>query len=159
MMKTTALGFLLIILAFSGSAGAQCKGGMVVIVNQSNPTQSLSVAQIRRLVLGDVRAWPNNKPVTLVIREANSAITNCVLSGIVRLSNNEYIRYLLNAEFRGEDPITPQTVTSNATAAKFVAATPGAISFVDADFVQSAGTSVKVIRVNGKLPGEAGYKF
>src|SRR5580692_953667 len=83
------------------AAQAQCvPGGLAVVVNKANTTESLSVAQLRRLILGDIRTWPDRKPVMLISREASSDVFKCVLSSILRMSDAEYHRYIVSAEFR-----------------------------------------------------------
>lgn len=137
---------------------AQCSTtSMAVIVNKSSHVDSLAVAQLRRLILGDIRNWPDQKPVAIVSREPTSSVNQCVLSKVVRLSDSEYHRYLMNAEFRGEEAIVTQTANSDAMAARIVAGSPGSFVVVDAASVPSFGGAVKVVRINGKLPGEAGY--
>ena len=148
-----------IFLAIScAGARAQCSANsLVVVVNKANSTESLSTAQLRKLVLGDVRGWPDHKPVTLVARDFASKPFECVLSMIVRQSPAEYRRYVMNAEFRGEDPMAIQTADSAASAAKLVAGSQGAIAIVEASALAAISSSVKVVRVNGKAPGEPGY--
>ena len=139
-------------------ANAQCPANsLAVIVNKSNPTDSLSMAQLRRLLIGDVRAWPDHKAVVLISREPSSKVSQCALSNIVRLSDAEYHRYMLSAEFRGEEPMAVQTADSDATSARVVAGSPGGIAIVDMNSIAAISSSVKVIRVNGKNAGEAGY--
>jgi ABC-type phosphate transport system substrate-binding protein len=93
-----------ILLTLIACAGlqAQClPGGLAVIVNKANATESLSMAQLRKLILGDVRTWPDKRPVTLVSRELSSDVFKCVLSSIIRMNDAEYHRYILSTEFRG----------------------------------------------------------
>jgi hypothetical protein len=58
------------LLIFIACAGlhAECAPGLVVIVNKMNATETLSVAQLRKLILGDVRAWPDRKAAMVVSR-------------------------------------------------------------------------------------------
>jgi ABC-type phosphate transport system substrate-binding protein len=141
-------------------ANAECvSGGLAVVVNKSNLTESLSVAQLRRLLLGDVRTWPDKKAVTLISRAASSDVFKCVLSSIVRMSEAEYRRYIVNAEFRGGDPLAVQAVNSGAGAAKVVSGAAGSIAVIQASDLPAIGANVRVVKVNGKEPGEAGYPF
>ena len=157
MAKKFALLFILI-LSGCACASAQCPAGsLAVIVNKSNPTDSLSVAQLRRLLIGDVRAWPDHKAVSLVSQGSSSKVFQCALSSIVRLSDAEYHRYIMSAEFRGEEAMTMQSAESDATSARLVAGSAGSIAIVDISSISAIGGSVKVIRVNGKNPGEPGY--
>jgi len=155
-MKCARILFLMLVACVCASA--QCPpSSLAVIVNKSNPAESLSVAQLRRLLIGDVRAWPDHKPAALVSREPSSKVFQCALSSIVRLSDAEYHRYLLSAEFRGEEPMVVQTADSDAAAARWVAGSAGGIAVVDISSVAAVSSTVKVIRINGKNPGEAGY--
>lgn len=152
-MRMAALVFF-----FSGAARAQCTAGsLVVVVNKVNATESLSTAQLRKLVLGDVRGWPDRKPVTMVARDFSSKTFECVLSMVVRQSVAEYRRYVMSAEFRGEEPMAIQTADSAASAARIVAGSPGAIAIVEASALPAISAGVKIVRVNGKAPGEVGY--
>ncbi len=54
-------------------AYAQCVPvGLVVIVNKSNPVESLSLAQLRKLILGDVRDWQDRKNVSFIARDSST---------------------------------------------------------------------------------------
>ena len=156
LLRALPLGLLL--MTGQGLVQAQCiPGGLAVVVNKANSTESLSIAQLRRLILGDVRTWPDRKPVVLVSREATSEVFKCVLSAIVRMTDAEYRRYIVSAEFRGGDPLAVQTVNSGALAAKVVTGSAGSIAVVGASEVPAITGTVRVVRINGKEPGEAGY--
>ncbi len=147
-----------LVLIFCGSAYAQClPGGLAVVVNKSNPVESLSMAQLRKLILGDVRAWQDHKPVSIVARAPSTKVFQCALSGIVRLSVAEFQRYVINAEFRGDEPMTIQVVDSDANAAKVVSGSAGAFAVVEANSLPSIGGNVKVIHIEGKAVGQPGY--
>ncbi len=143
---------------FSAPASAQCTpNGLVVVVNKANPAESLSMAQLRRLLLGDLRQWPDKKAVSLVTPDPQSAAFKCVLSAVVRMTEAEYKRYIANAEFRGEEPVALQLAATPAAAAAMVNKAAGSIAIVDAAGAASVANSVRVLRINGKQPGEPGY--
>ena len=145
-------------LLFCGCAPAQCvPGGLAVVVNKTNPVDSLSMAQLRKLILGDVRAWQNNKNVTFIARDPNTKDFQCVLSSVVRLSVAEYHRYIIRAEFRGDETMAIQPVGSDATAAIYVSASAGGLADVEANSLPAIGASVKVVRIEGKALGQPGY--
>jgi hypothetical protein len=137
-------------------ASAQC-ASLAVIVNPKSSVDSLSSAQLRRLILGDVRSWPDQKPVAIVSLDPSSPVEQCVMSKVVRLSDAEYRRYLMSAEFRGEEPLKLHPASSDQMAAKMVAGAVTAFAVVDAASVPSIAGSIKIVHINGKLPGEAGY--
>jgi hypothetical protein len=115
------------------------------------------MGQLRKLMLGDVRDWPDRKPVVVVARESSSKVSQTVLSSVVRLTEAECRRYIMNAEFRGEEPMAVQTANSDVSAAKLVSSLAGSIAFVEASALPAIANTVKIVRVNGKLPGESGY--
>jgi hypothetical protein len=115
------------------------------------------VPRLRKLILGDVRTWPDKQPVMLVSREPSSDLFKCLLSSIIRMNDAEYHRYILSSEFRGGEPLAVRTVNSGAVAAKIIAALGGSMAVVSANELPALGGTVRVVRVNGKEPGEAGY--
>ena len=138
----------ILVLMFSGAANAQCvPGGLAVVVNKSNPVESLTIGQLRKFLLGDARSWPNHKQVSLVFRDLSSPVYQCMLRTVVGVSPGEYNRYILNVEFRGEEPVSIQTVDSDAAAIRQVSKSPGSLAIIEANSVASLGSTVKVIRL------------
>lgn len=157
-MARYGLCITILLLLFSGGACAQCvPGGLVVIVNKSNPVESLSMAQLRKLILGDVRAWQDHKQVSLIARDASTKDFQCLLSSVVRLSVGEYHRYVINAEFRGDEPMAIQIADSDLTAGKFVTGSAGSLAVVEANSLPAIGANIKVLRIDGKAVGQPGY--
>ncbi len=157
-MRKLILPAVLLALLAASRASAQCDPkSLAIVVNKGNGTESLSPAQLRKIVLGDVRVWPDKKRIVLVARDANTKTFQCVLSNVVRLSLAEYKRYIMNAEFRGDEPVAIHTADSDSTAVRMIAGTDGSIAVIDAASVASLAGSVKVMRVNGKAPGDPGY--
>ncbi len=147
----------LFVAACAGLHGQCVPGGLAVIVPKSNPADGLSVAQLRKLVMGDVRTWPDKSKVTLVSTDVEGATFKCLLTQAVRMTLPEYRKYLLNAEFRGDEPLHLTTVATSASAVRNVAALSGAFAVVEANSIGALGGAVKVLSINGKQPGEAGY--
>ena len=157
-MAKHGLHVAMLFLMVCGCAHAQCvPGGLAVVVNKANPVESLSMGQLRKLILGDVRAWQNSKNVALIARDPSSKDFQCMLSSIVRLSVAEYHRCIISAEFRGDDPMVIQTVDSDATAGKYVSGSAGGLAVIEANSLPAMGASVKVIRIEGKALGQPGY--
>ncbi len=157
-IKLHLLDTIMLALMFSASGHAECpSNGLAIVVNKANATEGLSMAQLRRLLLGDLRTWPDKKQVSLVAPDPQSETFKCVLSAVVRMSYAEYKRYIANAEFRGEDPVQIRTATSGAAVAKAVAGSAGSIAIVEAGSLPAIAPTVRVLRINGKQPGESGY--
>jgi hypothetical protein len=165
MLKLHAVLFTFVICA---SLRAECvPGGLAVIVPKSSPTDALSVAQLRKLVMGDVHTWPDKTEVMLIGTDPEGAVFKCVLNAVVRMSTPEYRNYLTNAAFRGDQPLRLKIVDSSASALKLVAgAAAGTFAIIEANSVTPAApvpaapvpaAPVKVLAIDGKRPGEPGY--
>jgi hypothetical protein len=137
---------------------AQCSAnGLALVVNKANATEGLSTAQLRRLFLGDLRNWPDKKKVALITPSPQSAAFKCILSAVVRMSDSEYHRFIASMGFRGEEPLELYLADSDPAAAKMVVSNPGGIAIVEAAAIPTLSSTVRVLRINGKQPGESGY--
>ena len=152
--------FRILLFSFIACAGAhaQCApGGLAVVVPLASPTDGLSMAQLRKLVMGDVHTWPDKNKVTLVSADPDGAVFRCLITTAVRMTLPEYRKYMLNSEFRGDEPLHLKTVSSATIAVRTVAAFPGAFSVVEGSSLPTLGGVVKILSINGKRPGEPGY--
>jgi hypothetical protein len=70
------------------------------------------------------------------------------------MTEDEFRRYWIAKMFRAEVPTGPKVVFSTGMTLDLVVAIPNSISFMRADNVTD---DVKVVRIDGKLPGEDGY--
>lgn len=157
-IRSNLVGVLLLGLFCSVGAHAQCPAnGLAIVVNKANATEGLSMAQLRRLLLGDLRNWPDKKKVSLIEPSPQSAAFKCVLSAVVRMSDAEYHRFIASMEFRGEEPLDLHLANSDPVAAQMISATPGGIAIVQTSALPAISSSVRVLRINGKQPGESGY--
>ncbi len=156
-IRSYCLGAILLTL-LSIQAHAQCPaGGLAFIVNKGNATEGLSMAQLRRLFLGDLRNWPDKKKVALITPNPQGAAFKCVLSAVVRMSDSEYHRFIASMGFRGEEPLDLYLADSDPVAAKMVSSNPGGIAIVETGAIPAISLTVRVLRINGKQPGESGY--
>ncbi len=115
---------------------------------------NLSFAELRRLMLGDRQFWASNLKVTLLVRAPGAREREVVLKTIYQMSEAQFRQYWIAKVFRAEAASGPRIVYSNETAAELATAIPGAVAFVDATQVPKG---LKVVKINGALPGEKGY--
>jgi ABC-type phosphate transport system substrate-binding protein len=127
---------------------------LAVVVNSDTPVTDLSLAEVRRVFLGQRQYWSPKLPVVLLIRAPVARERDVVLRVIYQMSEEEYTQYWVAKIFRAEVTSPPKIVYSNDMQYELVTAIPGAIAFVDARNVRPG---VKVVRIDGKLPGEKGY--
>ena len=118
------------------------------------PLDNLQFTELRRLMLGDRQFWSSNLKVTLLVRAPGARERDIVLKDVYQMSEAQFRQYWIAKVFRAEAASGPRIVYSNEMATELVAQIPGAVAFVDASQVP---TGVKVMKINGHLPGEPGY--
>lgn len=136
------------------SAQSSHGSDLAVVVNSDTPVTDLSLAEVRKVFLGERQYWNPKLPVVLLIRAPVARERDVVLRVIYQMSEEQYMQYWVAKIFRAEVTAPPKIVYSNDMQYELVAAIPGAIAFVDA---HNLHPGVKVVRVDGKLPGEKGY--
>src|SRR3954470_5803726 len=127
---------------------------VAVVVHPDTPISNLTLAEVRKVFLGDRQYWTSNIPVVLLIRAPVARERNVVLKIIYQISEAQFKQYWIAKIFRAESATAPKVVYSNDMANDLVTAVPGAIAFIDAREVKPGS---KVVRVEGHLPGDAGY--
>src|SRR3982075_2040141 len=127
---------------------------IAVVVNPDTPVTELSVTEVRKVFLGERQYWNANIPVVLLIRAPVARERNVVLKTIYQMSESQFKQYWIAKIFRAESATAPKVVYSNDMANELATAIPGAIAFID---VREVRPGTKVIRVDGRLPGEPGY--
>jgi ABC-type phosphate transport system substrate-binding protein len=127
---------------------------IAVVVHPDTPISNLSLAEVRKVFLGDRQYWSTNVPVVLLIRAPVARERNVVLKTIYQMSESQFKQYWIAKIFRAESASAPKVVYSNDMANELVRAIPGAIAFIDSREVR---TGAKILRVDGRMPGAAGY--
>lgn len=137
-------------------ARAQESEPLAIVVNRNNPLSEISLAELRRLYRGQRSRWADGRRVTLVMRDPGTPERIAILQSLYGLSEAEYRRRYRRAVFSGEAALAPKSLATTNGVLRFVFNVPGAIGYVRAEDVDP---SVKALRVDGHLPGEAGYRL
>ena len=120
---------------------------MAVVVNKENSVGTVTAMRLSRIFRSEIKKWPDGKTVILVLHKKSADETK-TLERLNKMSDAEW-KALIAAH---KDSIV--MADSDAAVLKIVQSTPGAVGFVD---VRSIDNSINVVRVDGKLPMEAGY--
>jgi hypothetical protein len=139
---------------FPPAVDAASNGDVAVVVHPDVPMDDLSLAEVRRLLLGDRQFWSSALPVTLLIRAPVARERDVVLKIIYQMSEAQFRQYWIAKVFRAEVAVGPKIVYSNEMATGLIGTIPGSITFVDAAQVPNG---LKVLKVDGRLPGEKEY--
>lgn len=154
-------GILLVAAAWAvlstGMSGA--RGTVAVIVHRSNPMSEISSVQLRHIFLGDQTRWSDNEKITILLLPRGSDERRTVLRVLLRMSEDDFTRHWISKIFRGDVTSGPKTGTTAASILKLTAGLPAALGILDAENVPAGAAGVKVLRVDGKAPGDAGYPF
>jgi hypothetical protein len=145
---------LALILVCPSAGHAQSAPDVAVAVNPEVPIDNLTLTELRHFVLGDREFWPGGVRVTLLLRAPVAHERDVVLKTVCLMSEAQFRQHWIAKVFRADTAVGPKIVYSGDMAVNLVGQTPGALAFVSA---QSGNKSLKVLRIDGKLPGEPGY--
>lgn len=136
-------------------AAAQ-SGDIAVVANAEVPVDNLTLAELRRMLLGDREFWASGVRVTLLIRAPIARERDVAVKDVCQMTEAQFRQHWIGKVFRADTPSGPRIVYSAEMAIDQVSHTPGAIAFVSAP-VTARG--VKVLKIDGKAPGQAGYRL
>jgi hypothetical protein len=128
---------------------------IAVVVNTNNGVSSLTTAELRKLFAGEKRSWPGGQPVKLFVRAIGTPEHTALLR-LLGMSDADYRKHWTEQVFRGEAQAEPATLPSNGMQLEAVRSFAGAIVLMPVDDVKAG---VKILKVDGHLPGEASYSL
>jgi len=136
-------------------------GPIVVIVNESNPVQNLSIADLRKIFLSDRSRWDTGKVIAPVIIAPGAPERTAFLKTVCGMNNGDFGKYFVQAAFTGKDVTPPREVGSSRDVKGIVAASPGAIGFIRALEFHGDGSDggVRAVKVDGLLASDPAYKL
>ena len=143
-----------LVLAGRSPLTAQGPRDVAVVVHPNVPVDGLTLGDLRRIVLGDREFWPGSVRVTLLIRAPIAHERDVVLKNVCQMTEAQFRQHWIAKVFRAEAAVAPKIAYSSEMVVELLNQMPGAIAFVDA---AQAGRGLKVVRIDGRLPGERGY--
>ncbi len=136
------------------SAQAPRESDVAVVVNDETPVTDLSLSEVRKVFLGERQYWNAKLPVVLLIRAPVARERDVVLRVVYQMTEAQFKQYWVAKIFRAEVTSPPKIVYSNDLQYELVSAMPGAIALVDS---RNIHPGVKVVRLDGMLPGDKNY--
>jgi len=140
-------------MAIAVITAAQAKD-IALVSNKSNGVTEVSMSELVKICKGQTSRWPKGKPVTLFSLNPASSEMKMVLEKIYGMSSDEVSGLIATANHGRANHPAIIVVSSDKDLVEAVESTPGAVGLVD---VYSITGGITVLRVENKLPLEAGY--
>jgi ABC-type phosphate transport system substrate-binding protein len=127
---------------------------VAVIVNPLNPVESISSADLRKIFAGDKQSWSGNQPVFVFVRASQAHERQVMLDRVMHMTESEYRQYWIKKLYSGEVQHEPLALMSNGMQLEAVRAEKGGIAMIS---LQDVRQGVKVVKIDGHMPGTPGY--
>lgn len=137
-----------LLLAAGALAGIK---NIAVVASAGSKLSDVQLTDLTKLCKGLQKTWPDGKNFTLVMKNPESPDAKAAVQKLFGAPQGE-IRALIGK--LNESRVIVNVVGSDEELLRTVEATPGAIGIID---VYAINSSVKVLRVDGKLPFDLGY--
>ena len=124
---------------------------MAVVVSAGSKLNDVSLADLAKLSKGVQRTWPDGKNFKLVMKDPESPDMRVAAQKLFGAAPGEVKALIAKLN---EARLAVKIVENDEDLLRTVEATPGAVGIID---VYSINSSVKVLRVDGKLPFDLGY--
>ena len=147
-LRAAALIFAAGLLLFPSVAAVK---NMAVIAAAGSKLQDLPLAELAKLCKGSQKTWADGRNFTLIMKDPESPDMRIVVQKLFGLTPAELKTALVKLN---ESRQVVKIVESDGDLLRAVEAVPGAVGVVD---VYAINSSVKVLRVDGKLPFDLGY--
>ena len=127
---------------------------IAVVVNPFNPVDSISSIELRKIFAGEKQSWSPGLAVFVMVRAPQARERDVLLNQVLKMSEPEYKQYWVKKIQSGEIQREPLALLSNGMQLEAVRAEKGGIALINMGDVREG---VKVLKVDGHLPGTEGY--
>jgi len=153
------VGCLSLLCTYSGlgaavfSTAAEPRVSLVVVVQKSSPLSELSLRDLKRLYLGEYLTDADGKKLMALNHPPQSPDRVGFDEVVLKMTPEQAGRFWIDRKIRGQ-PAAPRSVAPRELLRKFVAASPGAVTYLRDSEVDA---QLKVLAIEGKRPQDAGY--
>jgi hypothetical protein len=141
----------MLLFAFACTPAVPAIKNMAVVVSAGSKLADVPLADLVKYCKGTAKSWPDGKYFVIVLKNPDAPDMHIALQKLFGggVSDAKVAIAKLN-----ETRQTVKIVDSDDDLLRTVGTTPGAVGIVD---VYSINSSVKVLRIDGKLPFDVGY--
>ena len=138
-------------LAAMAAAAAPASKNMAVVVATGSKLSDVALADLAKLCKGAQKSWPDGKNFILVMKSPENPEMRLTVLKLFGDASGDLKAAIAKVN---DSRSIVKIVGSEEDLLRTVEATPGAIGILD---VYAINSSVKVLRVDGKLPFDVGY--
>ncbi|MFZ9889311.1 MAG: hypothetical protein ACO3JL_17600 [Myxococcota bacterium] len=149
-----ALVFALLLPLPAVAEPASPKEPVFVVVHQEVPLTSVTSGELKALLLGRQRYWPDGQSVQLVMVAAPSPERRMFVEQLSGMSEIQFRQYWVTQVFNTRVKSAPRAVPDRGTAVAVARALPGTLTLVSGGPVP---VGVKMLRVDDLTPSDPGY--
>ena len=124
---------------------------MAVVVSAGSKMSDVQLVDLGKMCKGVQKTWPDGKNFTIVMKDPESAEMRVAVQKLFGGTSGEIKATIAKLN---ESRTVVKIVENDDELLRTVGATPGAVGILD---VYSINSSVKVLRIDGKLPFDLGY--
>jgi ABC-type phosphate transport system substrate-binding protein len=144
-MRLTAIGVLMLLAVLPGT-GAAAPAGAEVVVNAQSDIDQISRPLLRGIFGMRVRAWPDGTPVRVFVLDDSDPVHVEFCKSVLRMYPYQLRQNWDRLVYSGTGQ-PPIGVASEKELLKQVAATPGAIGYLNRAAFTARGDQLKVLNV------------
>ena len=142
------------LLAF-GTVSQAAADDVAVIVNKSNPVEGLTMADLRKILLGPRPKWTTGTKVIVLMTQPGQPERTGTLKIVCGMSETDFNLHFWRT-ISADGANGPPKVLSAVQLRQSVAGAPDAVGFIKASEVDD---SVKLVAIDGTWPGQPAYKL
>ena len=135
-------------------AGDPPRPDIALIVNADNDVADPTLDEVAAYYRLDRQFWPSGDRVVLLLRPRGSPPREALLERVFKMSDEELRKFWARRLFAGEIQAIPSVVPTDEAVLAAVRRSKGALAAIVA---RDLGEGVRVLRIDGKKPGEKGY--
>ena len=151
-----SLSLLLGLTLLVSPAADSSSGDVAVVVNSTVPVGEMSFTELRRVFLGERQFWSSNLRISLLLHAPAARERDVLLKTVYEMSEAQLRQHWIGKVFRAEAASAPQMFFSEEEIVQALATIPGSIAAVDATRLPRG---LRVLKIDGRLPGEPGYRL
>jgi ABC-type phosphate transport system substrate-binding protein len=131
----------------------EAKPQLAIVVAKDSPLSDLSIHDLKNIYMGDRISAPGGKQLIPIGLRAGSPERAAFEQSVIGMASDRLSKYWIDRKIRGQSG-PPKSVDTAELLQLVVTKLDGGIGYVSAGAVSNG---VKIVRIDGKAPGEPGY--